>query len=149
MPEEPGAETLALAANLLEALTVIVSRVQSLVHDNGEVTRSQLVALRFLIEHGNATMQDLAAGVGVTAPTMTATVKVLLRKGLVARRHADDDWRSVHVTATEAGAIAHEQAQAARTHALAAAMVALTPEQRAMLTLSHGALSALAQRLAE
>lgn len=148
MPGESGAETVALAANLLEALTVIVNRVQSLANESGDVTRSQLVALRFLIQHGSSTMLDLAAGVGVTAPTMTATVKVLLRKGLVARRHDDDDWRSVLVSATEAGTIAHEQAKDTRTQALAAAIVALTPEQRALLTLSYGALSALAQRLA-
>jgi DNA-binding MarR family transcriptional regulator len=111
------------------------------------VTRSQLLVLRYLVEHGSSTMQDLAAGVGVTAPTMTGTVKVLLRKGLVVRRHGDDDWRTVLVEATEAGVLAQDQARDARVRVLARAISELTPEQRALLTLSVGSLNVLAQRL--
>lgn len=144
----PGSEAEALASNLLEALVIIVQSVQTASAQRSEVTPSQLTALRYLVDHGSSTMQDLAAGAGVTAPTMTATVKVLLRKGLVERRHGDDDWRTVLVQATQAGVVAQDQAQDARTHILGRAIADLTPEQRALLTLSAGSLTALAQRLA-
>jgi DNA-binding MarR family transcriptional regulator len=128
-------------------LLVIVHQVQATATLSSEVTRSQLVTLRYLVEHGSSTMLDLAAGVGVTPPTMTGTVKVLLRKGLIARRHGDEDWRTVLVEATEAGVLAQDQARDARIRVLARAIAELTPEQRALLTLSAGSLDVLARRL--
>lgn len=145
-------ESQQLAAGILEALTRIVAglpRDVSASEAAPGVTRSQLAALRYLAEHGTSEMRELAAGVGVTSPTMTSTVKLLVKKGLLDRQHDQTDWRKVLITATPAGIAAQQQFAGTRAAALARALATLTPEQRAMLIVALPALRALATRVAD
>src|SRR5579872_1158424 len=101
-----------LGADLLETITSIAAGLPRDVQGDdaaSSVTRSQLAALRYLAEHGTCGMHTLAAGVGVTSPTMTSTIKLLIDKGLVERRHDDRDWRKVLITPTPSGLAAQQQ----------------------------------------
>jgi DNA-binding MarR family transcriptional regulator len=141
-----------LTSSLLEALAGIVSGLPRDVPADEVapgVTRSQLTTLRYLAEHGTCEMHELAAGVGVTSPTMTSTVKLLVKKGLVERRHHEQDWRKVQITATPAGLAAQQEFAGARAEALARAFSALSAEQRALLIVSLPALRALAREVTE
>ena len=111
------------------------------------VSRSQLAALGYLAEHGPMEMQRLAAGVGVSSPTMTATVRLLREKGLVSREHDEVDMRRVFVAATDVGLQAQAAFAAGRTERLADAMGRLGPEQRALLLVALPGLRAVAAEL--
>jgi DNA-binding MarR family transcriptional regulator len=137
-----------LAAGLLEVVVEIAGSLPAELPASAAlpaVTASQLVALRYLTLHGTSEMRVLAAGAGVTAPTMTATIKVLARKGLVERAHDLQDWRKVLITATARGQAAYEDYVDVRQRALAGAVERLSDEQRAMLLVSLPALRARAR----
>jgi DNA-binding MarR family transcriptional regulator len=92
-------------------------------------------------------MLDLAAGVRVTAPTMTSTIKILVRKGFVDRRHDERDWRTVVVSISETGIAAMKAATSGRIISIAEAIQTLAPDHRAMLTVALPALKELGTRL--
>lgn len=48
-------------------------------------------------------LSDIADRLGVSAPTVSASVSALERKGLVRKRPADDDARAIHISLTRAG----------------------------------------------
>jgi DNA-binding MarR family transcriptional regulator len=149
MSGEPVGEFGPLASALLDAATAVarVERMDVATASVG-VTSSQLVVLRQLAEHGPSAMLDLAAGVGVTGPTMTSTVRILLRKGLAERRHEEVDWRTVLVSITDLGRVALTAAGAQRVALISGAMQTLSVEQRALLTVALPALQALGRKLA-
>jgi DNA-binding MarR family transcriptional regulator len=145
---EAQSEFYTLAAGILDA-AVSIARRRSPDAEEGEanVTRSQLAVLTYLHTHGTCAMLDLAAGVGVTAPTMTSTIKILVRKGLVDRQHAEHDWRTVLVTITEIGVGAMTAASSGRIRGVAKAIESLPPEHRAMIMVALPALRELGARL--
>jgi DNA-binding MarR family transcriptional regulator len=147
--EEIAPETQVLASQLFDAVTGIAAGVQQApVRAPGAgVTRSQLAALRTLAQRESCTMQELAASVGVTSPTMTSTVKLLVKKGYVDRRHGEQDWRTVRISITAGGREAQQRALDQRALAFARAVHALSAEQRAMLMVSLPALRGLADRV--
>jgi DNA-binding MarR family transcriptional regulator len=63
-------------------------------------TISQLEALRFLVEHPDSTMKDIAAQLTITAPSATAMIEQLAEKKLIRRTFDPDDRRTVRVMAT-------------------------------------------------
>jgi DNA-binding MarR family transcriptional regulator len=147
--EEIAPETQALATQLFDAIAGIAASLQRAPARTPEagVTPSQLAALRILARQGSCTMQELAAAVGVTSPTMTSTVKLLVKKGYVDRRHGEEDWRTVRISITPAGREAQQRAQEQRALDFARAVHALSAEQRAMLMVSLPALRGLADRV--
>lgn len=54
-------------------------------------------------------LDEVARGLGVTAPTASDSVAALVSKGLVARGRSDDDHRAVSLTLTPEGAALAEQ----------------------------------------
>ncbi len=138
-----------LGAALLEAAAAIAHIADRDVEAHGVViTRSQAAVLRRLADSGPSSMLDLAAAIGVTGPTMTATVRILLRKGLVDRRHDDKDWRQVRVSITDSGREAVAVEISTRLQIVARALAGLSAEQRALLTVSLPSLRGLAAALA-
>jgi DNA-binding MarR family transcriptional regulator len=135
----------ALALGILEVVNGLQSAIQAPPRPRGnELSRSQLAILRYLASHGPCAMHELASGLSVTPATMTAPIKLLVRTGLVERRHDDDDWRSVRVQVTEQGMSAQSVADSSRARVVAHALEALSAEHRALLTVSLPALRALA-----
>ena len=141
-------EALAVAAGVLDAVAGIAFDLYGpTARNESTLSRSQLAVLQALAEREEFGMLELAAAVGVTGPTMTATVKLLVKKGYITRRHSDENWRSVRISITERGRQAREQAVRQRVETLAQAIAGLSAEQRAMLMIALPALRALAARV--
>jgi DNA-binding MarR family transcriptional regulator len=83
-------------------------------HDGG-MSLARFRALWNLIERGAVRMGELSQCVDVAPRTMTSTVEVMVRDGLVAREPDPADGRATIVRITDAGRVAFEEAQ--RTHA--------------------------------
>ena len=135
-----------LAAALLEAFTAISAALPVDLPASDafpEITESQLAALHYLARRGTSEMRTLAAGVGVTSPTMTSTIRLLVKKGLVQRDHDLADWRKVLITASPRGLAAEAAFMESRLSALDSALDRLSAEQRAMLLVAMPALRAL------
>jgi len=140
-----------LASQLLETLPNVMTHLLRAVPASSGgtgVTSSQLTVLGYLLTHDECTMQELASGLGVTSATMTAAVKLLVKNGLVARKHDDEDWRTVRITLDDAGRAAHDRFMRTRIDTLATVLQTLPAEHRALLLVCLPALRALAQHVA-
>lgn len=80
----------------------------------GQVTTSQLHALRFLALNEQPLMSDLADGLGISYPAATKTVERLVKKGLASREDDPTDRRVVRVNLTEGGCQLVKKIMAAR-----------------------------------
>ena len=67
------------------------------------LTVAQLRVLLFLRTEGPSRMGSIAAGIGTTLPTVTGTVDLLVKKGLVERQYDPEDRRLVICEMTEQG----------------------------------------------
>ena len=70
---------------------------------DGQVTMSQLQALRYLLRNEERLMSDLAEGLAISYPAATKTVERLVKKGLVVREGDPTDRRVVRVSLTDQG----------------------------------------------
>lgn len=71
--------------------------------DSGDVTPTQVAALRYIERHVPAFVGELSFGLAISPPAATKTVDRLVAKGLVGRREDPDDRRQHLLTVTEAG----------------------------------------------
>jgi DNA-binding MarR family transcriptional regulator len=145
---EVSVENLAIADSLAE-VSVTIARVANQESVTGDitVTRSQRAVLRYLSAKGPCAMFDLASGAGVTPPTMTSTIKILVRKKLVDRRHDDVDWRTVLISVSDLGRQTLANVASQQSRQIGMAIQQLPAEQRAMLMVALPSLRALAQSL--
>ena len=72
---------------------------------NGSITISELHTVERVAERREAgiTVTEIAQEMGVTLPSVTATVKKLEKKGLVTKERSQSDARQVVIRLTEAG----------------------------------------------
>ncbi|MFV0462556.1 MAG: MarR family winged helix-turn-helix transcriptional regulator [Nostocoides sp.] len=89
---------------------------------------------------------DLAAQMGVTAPTMTRLVEALILAGWVDKVRDDHDHRAVLLTLTEAGRSTISQVRGEATAMLLADLQALGESDREALTGALPVLRAMADR---
>ncbi len=92
------------------------------------------------------TLADLSRQDGVTPPSMTKTVAVLMDRGLVSKHLHDDDRRKVLIGATEAGAAFVEETRRRRDDWLTPRLTALSPAERATLAEATEIMRRLAQQ---
>src|SRR5579885_3150816 len=92
------------------------------------LTRAQLRILALLRQEGPATVGQLAAHLGVTLPSITATVDRLVQQGLVSRADDPSDRRRVINQLTPAGVALIERLQEGRRARLVTALQELSPE---------------------
>lgn len=71
--------------------------------ESGDVTTTQIAALRYIERHVPAYVGELSFGLAISPPAATKTVDRLVAKGLVDRREDPDDRRQHLLTVTEAG----------------------------------------------
>lgn len=92
-------------------------------------TQAQVLALLHVRSRGSMRLSQLAAGLGVTAATMSEAVETLVRKGLVEKAREAEDGRALRITLTEAGR--HEADRVAGwPDFLHAGLEALTPDEQ-------------------
>jgi DNA-binding MarR family transcriptional regulator len=109
-----------------------------------DVSMAQLKVLFSLYYRGPATVGVLAGKMGVTLPTVSATLERLVRAGYVEREDDPEDRRVVINRLTAAGTSLVERLREERRARVDQALRRLTPEQ--MTVLQEG-LSALAGAL--
>jgi len=100
----PSSRALDCAALLAEAAPALVD----VIREEGRRQRNdlsvgQLRAISYLSRHGDASLSDLAAVVGLTLPATSRLVDGLVERRLVSRAAATDDRRKVTLHATPAG----------------------------------------------
>jgi DNA-binding MarR family transcriptional regulator len=104
------------------------------------LTRAQLRILAQLRQDGPAAVGQLAAQLGVTLPSITATVDRLVRAGLVAREDDPNDRRRVINMLTPTGTTLIERLQEGKRARLIAALELLNSEELDVLVSGLAAL---------
>ena len=100
---------------------------------DSSVTDAQFSALARLHRDGAMTLADLSRQDGVTPPSMTKTIAVLVDRGLVSKDGHGDDRRKVLLGATPAGAAFVEETRRRRDGWLTPRLAALTADERTTL----------------
>ncbi len=110
------------------------------------VTDAQFSALARLHRDGPMTLAELSRQDGVTPPSMTKTVAVLMERGLVSKRLHCDDRRKVLIGTTDAGAAFVEETRRRRDGWLSPRLSVLSPAQRQTLADATEIMRRLAQQ---
>jgi DNA-binding MarR family transcriptional regulator len=131
--DEEDAAVVAPSLLLDRAAGRVSSAVQKVLRDSG-VTLEKWRILDLLAERGGMTMSEIASAVVVTGPTLTRIVDDLATKALVHREVDVHDRRRVLVHATARGQRLRASLRPAVLEAEAAALSALTEDQRSTLS---------------
>ncbi len=94
-----------------------------------DLTFGQLRVVFWLARHGPTSMTQVAQWLDVSLATVTGIVERVERRGLVVRRHRDDDRRVVECHVTGAGLALVAEIDGIRTDAIRQALAALTPDE--------------------
>lgn len=108
------------------------------------LTRAQLKILVLLHQEGPTTVGHLASNLGVTLPSITATVDRLVHQGLVSREDDPTDRRRVINRLTPNGVVLIERLQEGRRARIVSALQELSPAELEGLA---GALANLEQAI--
>lgn len=111
------------------------------------LSQSAAAVLSRLDTDGPCGVTELARAEKVSQPAMTQLVSRLKADGLVARRTAEEDRRTVRVSLTDAGLAALEHRRATRAEKVGAALRSLSDEERRSLLESLPALERLTAAL--
>jgi len=107
------------------------------------VTPSQLLLLDWIAASPGCGIQEIAAGLGVTSPTVSVGVRRLEEAGLLKRRPDPQDGRAIQIFLTAQGETLRRQAQEFRRRKVRRLLASLTPqEQETLLDLLERAISA-------
>jgi homoprotocatechuate degradation regulator HpaR len=103
-PAHEGASAIgsALPMLLLHARETVMQRFRPHLRRHA-ITEQQWRILRALAEHGEADMRELAGHCRILPASLTRTVALLVRRGLVARRGGEEDQRRVLVSLADDG----------------------------------------------
>jgi DNA-binding MarR family transcriptional regulator len=110
------------------------------------ITDAQFSALALLHRDGAMTLADLSRAEGVTPPSMTKTVDVLIDRGLLTKDDHDDDRRKVLLCPTPAGVELVAETRQRRDGWLSPRLTALTAAERRTLAAATDVLRKLAAR---
>jgi DNA-binding MarR family transcriptional regulator len=114
------------------------------------VTPTRLAALAALSRHPEGLRQgDLAELMGVSAPSMTRLVEILLEAGWVERLRDPDDQRALVVRLTHVGGKTLDTLREESTGQLSEELAELSAEERAVLGAAVPVLRKLADRHVE
>lgn len=97
---------------------------------NQEITLPQLLAMRYIWLHRNATVGEVAEGLDISYPSATNMLNRLVRKGLVTRHGNPADRRFVEVQLTEKGAHLTQQVEKERASRLMVLLERMPPQDR-------------------
>ncbi|MFZ7086794.1 MarR family winged helix-turn-helix transcriptional regulator [Curtobacterium sp. RRHDQ10] len=123
-------------ASLSTDLRIAVNRLSRTLRNqkaDTSVTDGQFAALAQLHRRGPMSLAELSSAEGVTPPSMTKTVAVLLDRDLVVKTDHDLDRRKVLLSATAAGSAFVLETRRRRDGWLAPRLAELTPSERRTL----------------
>lgn len=135
-----------------ERLLSLFERLRKLALDqhplqDGGVTPPQLALLDRVAASPGCGIQEVASGLGLTAPTVSVSVRRLEAAGLLERRPDPQDGRAIQLFVTAQGQALHERARAFRREKMQRLLADLTAEEEAaLLTLLEKAINAAEER---
>jgi DNA-binding MarR family transcriptional regulator len=100
--------------------------------DSG-VTGPQLALLDWIAASPGCGIQEIATGLGLTAPTVSVGVRRLEDAGLLERQPDHQDGRAIRLSLTTQGQTLQEQAHAFRREKMRCVLAGLTTEEAATL----------------
>jgi len=103
-----------MAHELMGHLEILTKRFL-LPEKTAQLSRSETAVLRYLADHGSATMTDLSSVLGLALSSTTGVVDVLAERKLVERKRGADDRRQVQVAMTRSGQRMHDAFMEAKT----------------------------------
>ena len=101
-----------------------------------DLTLPQIQVLRILKREGVVPTGKLAVCLRISAPATTQLTDRLIRKGLIERRHSEDDRRAVLVGLSEKGQSLVDRFRARRNAIFTAALAELSEADRAQVVTS-------------
>ena len=108
-----------------------------------QVTPPQLILLDWIAGSPGCGVQEMAAGLGLTPPTVSVGVRRLEEAGLVERQPDPRDRRAVQISLSPQGQALHQRVQGFRLRKVRRLLVGLTQqEQVTLLDLMEKALKA-------
>jgi DNA-binding MarR family transcriptional regulator len=114
--------------------------------EDSSVTMPQLTLLDWIAASPGCGVQDIAAGLGLTAPTVSVSVRRLEKAGFLERQPDPQDGRAVRLFTTAHGQALCERARAFRQDKMRCLLKGLTAEEGStLLTLLGRAISAAEQ----
>jgi len=105
---------------------------QNPLEDTG-ATGPQLALLDQIAASPGCGIQEIATGLGLTAPTISVGVRRLEEAGLLERQPDPQDGRAIQLFLTAQGQTSHERARAFRREKMRRLLAGLTLEERAAL----------------
>jgi len=124
------------AREVLRELSLLIrhlSRISGSGEDDTPLTGTQRLALYELFTGGPMRLNDLAARLGVSAPTASRAIAALVELGLVDRLRDPDDRRALRLGLTESGQARASEREARVAAAFAPALAALSGSERDQL----------------
>ena len=100
-----------------------------------------LWALRFVAEHKNPTMRDIATFLNISAPSATSFVETLLKSGYLVRELDETDRRVVRIVLSKSGHQLYQQIISGVKLKIGDLVQVLNTEERKGLNLALGALA--------
>ncbi len=100
----------------------------------GDVTLTQISALRYVARHSPTYVGRLSAGLAISFPAATKAVDRLVAKKLLDRRGDPDDRRKEGLAVTEAGQALLDRVQKVRTRRLEGVLERMESAERRALT---------------
>jgi len=108
------------------------------------VTPPQLMLLSWIAEHAGCRVYDVAAGLGLTPPTVSVSLRRLEQLGLLRREPDPNDKRALRLFLTSEGQDLHHRVRAFQYEHARRFLANLTPdEQETLFTLWARALEAI------
>lgn len=125
---------------LNECINFLLTAVQNAVHTRFktslqpfDVTPAQYMVMYFLCREGNLSPSVLAQFCRLDTSTMTGILTRMEKKGLIERRHSENDRRSVDICITSEGAAILPDILTAINNCNAETLVSLLPEEQRLL----------------
>lgn len=113
----------------------------------GPIPTTEIALLKQIIDHPGATVGELAQGLGLRQPNVSAALRALLGRGLVERHQSPSDRRIASIFVTDAGVAEHQEISTAWATPVHAAMADLDAADVDALAAAAGALDAVLRRL--
>jgi DNA-binding MarR family transcriptional regulator len=134
-----GMQTMTDAATTMEdRLLNLFDRLRQLAFDQHPlsaqgISMPQLTLLAWIAAAPGSGIQEAAAGLGLTAPTVSVGVRRLEESGLLERTPDPQDGRSIRLYVTGQGQALHEQIQGFRRQKMRRLLTGLTPDEQITL----------------
>ncbi len=123
------AETLALARQTLDIVPLVMRAIALELRRGGHTLAPSHLRLLGMLAHCPCNLSELARRQGVSLPTMSDSITLLVDRGLVQRAPAAHDRRIVNVELTETGRHALDEMQSLVEQRMAELLAGLSSDQ--------------------